>query len=336
MSKKRGLGFGEKLLLLFACGLTLGSLYFYVNNKELQTILLSGTEETQSPIGKLQEKNGTIKRETLNDSGFSEISENAILYNNDTILTSQDSSAVLKLNDDGEFKLSPNTMIRLNLDSTKDQTGIYRTYQIEILNGEVSAQSEPSNEKTKVFLKSKNENIKITKGQVNTLKFKKEIPTPKTEYPDADEVKIITIATPTPVPSPIPTTTPTAVAKLPPKAFVAKAKANHNAEVKPLVLPPEPKCPVRGLIISIKNNVPDQNGRKEVFLTWKRQAVENYYEVQIASDKDFRSVVDSHQSQSNFYAFTKLSPGIYWWRLKTMNKIGTSAYSGPTWFQVMP
>jgi hypothetical protein len=348
MNKQRGLSFGEKVLLFFACVLTLGSLYFYINNKSLQSILLETSEEFQPPVGSLKEKTGTIKRESLNDSAFDEISENAILYNNDTIMTSKDGSAILKLNDDGELNLSPNTMVRLNLDSTKDTSGLYKTYQVEILKGEVTAESAPKNEKTKVFLKSKSENIAIVKGQKSSLSAKKDVPVQKIAYPDASEIVLVkNIEAPKPTPSvaltvaptPIPVkriVKPTPTPVMPPKSLAPKIKELPKVAVKPIVAPPEAKCPVRGLKISISKNIPDQNGRREVFLTWKRQAVEDYYEVQISLDEHFGSLVDSHQSQSNFYSFIKLRPSVYWWRIKTMNKNGSSTFAEPSWFQLLP
>jgi hypothetical protein len=350
MNNKRGLRKEEKALLFLACCLTLGSAYFYKNNKIIQSFFLPNISDSLVVIGKVQSKTGKIQRENAAESGFIEMIGDGTLYDNDTILTSQNSSAVVKLNDDGELNLGPNTMIRLNLDSSKDSNGQYRTYQVEVLNGEVTAQNSGKNEKAKVFLKSKSERVAVGKGQTQTLAAKKE-QKPK-ELPPVAAVKvaeplplIVKIqATPTPTATPKPTPRPVVKPKPALKAIVVNKPAPKvkafpvvtKAVQKPAIQPPETICPQKGLNISISKNIPLQNGKKELLLTWKSVSFDDYYEVQISRDQNFTKIIETRQSQANFHSINYLNPGFYWWRVKVISKQGSSNYSAPFWFRLYP
>ena len=375
MNNKRGLSFGEKLLLLFACCLTLLCAYLYVNNKQLQSFLLPESDETLTAVGSLKVKTGKIQRETLNDSVFNEIAQNAILYNNDLILTSKESSAVLKLNDDGELNLSPNTMIRLNQESVKDNTGLYKTYKIEVLTGEVFAKSNAKDEKTKVFLKSKSEHVTVSKGQNNSLRFKQEDFNTKLDtkfdqtLPEKVTFQPMPSPSPTPSPTPLPTPLPsptkvehpsptptpvdlikktkphkieTKLKELPirPKPALAaqrKESPKNVLEVLPIVHTPKATSPIKASNLSIIRNLSDKNGKKELFLTWSRDNVQDYYEIQIATDQDFKHIIVKTKSEMNFYYFSQFSVGLYWWRVKSITQTGLSSpYSDAMWFKLIP
>jgi hypothetical protein len=325
---KRGLGLGEKILLFFACLVALGSAYLFFNNQYIQNLFHVYLDDSLAPIGTLKSKEGKIQRETVNDSGFNDILSKSTLFNNDVIMTGSDGTAIVSLNNEGELKLSPNTMIRLNLEYVKNDSGQLKNYKIEVLNGEVSAEASPKDFKSEILLTSKNKKIRISHGKTVNENIeknqKKDIDYP--EYTKPVE-KINLAPPPTPTPTPIVTPTPLPIQKVKPIPKPVKA-------VPPAIPAPQAKCPVNGLQISISKNIPDQNGRKEVLLTWKKSAVEDYYDVQIATDSNFRNIVDSHQSQSNFYSFIKLTPSNYWWRLRARTKGGSSDYSKAQWFRL--
>src|SRR3712207_8598328 len=93
--------------------LFLASFTVYVTGFPLRNYLFGLSDESgQERIGRLASSKGTVKRELLGHSEFRRISPQDPLYKMDTLITSEDGSAVVRLDDGSEIELGPKTMVK--------------------------------------------------------------------------------------------------------------------------------------------------------------------------------------------------------------------------------
>jgi hypothetical protein len=96
-----------------------------------------GGGASQKEVGKLENQTGKTRREQANEAAFQEISKNAALFNQDTVITAEDAQATLLLNDGSRLEMAPGTMVKLNFDSSLGLDGVSRTLNVQVLTGEV-------------------------------------------------------------------------------------------------------------------------------------------------------------------------------------------------------
>jgi hypothetical protein len=73
---------------------------------------------------------------------------------------------------------------------------------------------------------------------------------------------------------------------------------------------------------------------QEVAITWKKTALARVYRLQLARDAEFRSIVFDQSLGKNFFHIYPKNPGVFYWRVKSLSRGGTSRWSAPHWFEV--
>lgn len=136
----------EVVLILLALILLGGALTVYVTGFPLRRYLFGLPEVGRNaPVGKLTQATGSVKRELSGEAEFKGISAPETLYNEDTIVTGDQTFATVLLNDGSSLDLSPNTMIRLSFADELTFGGITRKAQVDVVSGSVTGQNTDPN-----------------------------------------------------------------------------------------------------------------------------------------------------------------------------------------------
>jgi hypothetical protein len=364
MFKRLGFRKLEIFILLITLLCFMAAIFAYFSGFSFQKYFLSSDDETQQPIGHLENKNGQIQREMNSTSGFNSIENETVLYNYDTILTKLNSTGVIKLNDGSTIELTPNTMLRLALEQHLDQDGLYRSYNVEVFSGQVVAKSKTNN----FILKNKDKTVYIAKGENKEIVSKIQHPSysirekPVAPVVQLPPVAVAPIAPPQPVveaPKPPvqvaqkvqPVKAPTQVARvqLPKKVIqppINKVEQPKPAVVQalPAVVPNRDTLPLKLVELPLIKYPPNNSAYaqraiassadKRVLLTWTRKKHIIGFDVEIASDPDFKHVVVRQSVNSNFYSFANPKLGTYWWKVRAYSQNSQSGFTKKNVFYV--
>jgi hypothetical protein len=110
--------------------------------------------------------------------------------------------------------------------------------------------------------------------------------------------------------------------------LVAKSK---RGEISFLFDPPLLALPANGTAVSLQD-VQARGGT--MLLTWQKTNFTERYELELATDPDFKSVALKHSSTENFFAVKASRPGTYYWRVRSFNQANPSEFSKPARFNV--
>ncbi|CAK9253092.1 unnamed protein product [Sphagnum jensenii] len=94
------------------------------------------------------------------------------VFQNDTIITGSEGSVTLKLNDGGVIELGPQTMVKLQIESSFNLTGISRTTHIDVVSGQVSGKAAPTG-KSKVVIETTTESVDLDEQEISSKKIVK-------------------------------------------------------------------------------------------------------------------------------------------------------------------
>jgi hypothetical protein len=168
-------------------------------------------EEAGFQIGTVLIKKGNVTREMLGDPGFRSVETSAPVFNEDTVVSGPNSTAILQLDDGGTIELGENTMVKLNFDSGFSLEGITRARRaakVQVVSGKVTGQAKAR----KIILATRNQEEKI-------LTAAEKVPAQIAAAPVAAPVPIpvvsaapVAIASPSPVPSPSVSVSPSPIA----------------------------------------------------------------------------------------------------------------------------
>jgi hypothetical protein len=94
-------------------------------------------------------------------------------------------------------------------------------------------------------------------------------------------------------------------------------------------LPPVPFEPVDGKTLAL-----EKMKKQPAILTWKHTSFTQSYQIEIARDAQFSSVLVRKSVQENFYPFTPKKAGTYYWRVRAQAPTFRSQPSPPRTFVV--
>lgn len=200
--------------VLFAVSFTL-----YLSDIPLRKYLLGWQEEASGQrVASVENKMGTLRRRTMSESEFTPLELRATLFNGDTLVTGNESSATVLLDDGSRIQLGPNTMIRMAFEYHLSLGGVSRAAAVDVVVGQVSGESKVQT----VTLRSKTEVIALTReAPQRRIKVEKPKPVPvvplppvPTGIPTLKKAEEIAAATPTPTPTPTPTKIPSPTVKI--------------------------------------------------------------------------------------------------------------------------
>jgi len=73
-----------------------------------------------------------------------------------------------------------------------------------------------------------------------------------------------------------------------------------------------------------------------ILLTWKKTLYTDYYEVEVASDSDFKQIVWRLKPKENYALFRTNKDQSFWWRVRSANASGSSSFNSGRKFNVGP
>lgn len=160
--RKLDLKVWEVFLIFLSAVFFTASVFIYVQDIPLRKYIL-GWQDTAdtNPVGKLSKNVGSIKRKRAKRSEFESTKKGAVLYNFDTIVTPENGSALIVLDDGGQIELGPKTMVKLAFASEISIGGINRAARVEIVTGQVKARAAQK----VITLKSRNQTIKVKESE---------------------------------------------------------------------------------------------------------------------------------------------------------------------------
>jgi hypothetical protein len=229
--KKLQLKTWEKVVVALGLLLFLLALGLYLSGFPLRNYLF-GLKDLGGGklVGNAARLNGTVKREFVGQSDFRTIHTSEDLYEADTIVTSPDSGATIKLQDGSTIELGPSTMIKLEGEPVFTLGGITQMTRVQVVNGKVTGQGaensklviatgdieEQVEKNSPVVMTASNERPEIPKGTGTSepstfqslwdrLRGKKEALTSNQPAPKPTP---ISIPHPSPKPSPSPSPSP--------------------------------------------------------------------------------------------------------------------------------
>lgn len=129
-------------LIIIALLLLVPSSVLFVTGIPLRQYLLGiQVEESNERVGTLGRASGNIRRKSNSGATFESVSQNAALYNQDTIVTGPDAGAIITLDDGGTIELGPNTMVKLQFENNLSLAGISRSASVDVVAGRVAGSS---------------------------------------------------------------------------------------------------------------------------------------------------------------------------------------------------
>lgn len=100
--------------------------------------------------------------------------------------------------------------------------------------------------------------------------------------------------------------------------------ASHKTDIVFDLAAPRPKLPAIGSA---------HEASAEIYLTWKRIPLAQQYEVQVAKDKEFSSVMFDEKRQDNYLRIEHQDPGTYYWRVRAVSGDVKSGWGNTSSFQ---
>ena len=98
-------------------------------------------------------------------------------------------------------------------------------------------------------------------------------------------------------------------------------------------LPPALVLPEDGAVVAGAAMAQSDNS---ILLTWQRTNFTIGYELEVASDPQFATVVQRKLSKENFFILRALPVGRYWWRVRCYSKKISSPFSRPNLLSISP
>lgn len=137
----------EILLLALFSAIFMASLYVYVTDFPLIRKYVFGMQDSGSAteVGGLTTSSGRVRRQKAGQSEFQNIVQGAVLFNQDTIVTGPEVSAVITLKEGGKIELGPSTMVKLAFDAGLSLGGITRQANVQLVAGAVSGEAQGQN-----------------------------------------------------------------------------------------------------------------------------------------------------------------------------------------------
>ncbi len=121
------------LLLL----LLLGVVGVYFSGGSLKSYIFGSSTEEGEKVGIVKAVTGVLKRQPKDSLEFLEVSINADLFNEDTVMTGPSDRATLELFDGSILELDPGSLIRLSFEKEAGVTGIQRRVLVDIVAGNI-------------------------------------------------------------------------------------------------------------------------------------------------------------------------------------------------------
>jgi FecR protein len=163
----------ETGLVILAAILFLLSFIAFVTDFPLRNYIFNLTTETGGEkVGEVNSILGSLKRELMGQAEFKVIKKDDAVYQNDTIITGPEGNVTLKLDDGGVIELGPQTMVKLQIESSFNLTGISRTTHIDVVSGQVSGKSAPTG-KNKVVIETATESVDLDEQEISSKKIVK-------------------------------------------------------------------------------------------------------------------------------------------------------------------
>ena len=322
MIRSRDLSKLELVLMSFSALLFFSAFWAYLTQYPLRNFIFGLKNElVHTEVGKLLKKTGTVRREILGDSEFRTANLNSPLFDDDIIVTDNDSTATLQLNDGSSVELGPNTMLKLTIEDKFTLGGISRVQNVQVVSGKVKS-------------KTKNKGLVVVKSPKKVAPLEKE----EIESITVGETENVTEVETKPVPK--------AVAKAEPKpvatpTLVAQAPSVVKSAPSPVPLPsvsPTPSAPPSPLpspIVVPTTNVSfqpkkksavalapgSQLPQKEVTFQWKGIPPETKLEFILKNLTRNKTVAKDYFTASQKQTVRTIDePGNYEWKLSVDDK----------------
>jgi hypothetical protein len=97
--------------------------------------------------------------------------------------------------------------------------------------------------------------------------------------------------------------------------------------LKPFVftfMAPSPVVPANKSVITAQILEEESDS---ILMTWEKTNFTDWYELQIATDPEFKSLVTTRRHRENFYIFKSPPTGHFYWRVRSSSKSLISSFS---------
>lgn len=296
----------EKGLILLSMIVFFGSFYLYVTDYPLHRYLFGiEAEGVLEPVGKVQDKQGGVRRQVTGEAGFKSIDDGSVLYNSDTVVTSSDAKATLSFDDGSTLELEPNTMVRLRFVSSLELGGISRVPRVDVFAGAVKAQAV----KRAIEIRSGGQVTRVDRASTQRMIAPKPKPIVLAQVPAAVTLPR-PVALPAPVTLPIPTPIPPSPSPLPPPrpVVIVKAELLSPANGTRLKLDKNPQVLAKTVKATWTVSPPDT--RVQLTL-WKKDSAQ--------PQAVFKQVLSASPQGLGEVSQVIRAPGNYEWELRGAN-----------------
>lgn len=201
----------EIALIVISIFIFISSLSLYVAGFPLRKYIFGiDDDQSRSQIGQIAQKVGTLRRQLGGDLEFKSVGVMTPVFDQDTLVTGEEASASVQLEDGSTLELGPTTMVKLSYESQFSLEGIARAAKVKVLTGKVTGQAK----QRKIIVQTKEKTVAIAKNMRETVSTIRRLPSvPQAEEPKAPPPPPppppVAVAPPQPVPVAQPTLTPT-------------------------------------------------------------------------------------------------------------------------------
>jgi len=141
VSSKR-FSINEIITILFAVFLFFSSLHVLISGIKIRYYLFDLDIAAKQPrVGSVTEIRGNLRRKGASSTNFDSIDQDDLLYNLDTLVTSQESGATLVFDDGSVLELGPGTMIKLEFGYGDIFGAITRSPVVSVVTGNVKGEA---------------------------------------------------------------------------------------------------------------------------------------------------------------------------------------------------
>jgi hypothetical protein len=194
----------EAIIILTAAFLfLLGSILYWSDFPLSQYLFHLRPSNDKTTIGTIKTAQPFVRRESVGELNFNQIQSGASVFDQDFIMTPNDTSARVTFKDGSYIELAPNSLVRLNFENDFSLSGVSHQTNVEVIQGDVSGES-------------KTQSIILKKGAEKLALVEKPHPVP-----------------PKPKPTPSPSVLP------PPKFVLTQPSPQASFAVPPLSVKPE-------------------------------------------------------------------------------------------------
>lgn len=276
---------GEILLVLLALFLAFVGVFGLTQDLGLRRFFFQLTDDTEAVlVGKLAGLAGgsSLRRQRAQDVAFNEIQAATDLYNGDTVVTDNATTAVLEFQDGSRMELAPGSMVQLVFETRYGWDGIQRLWNIQVVLGSVTA-------------RSAGVPMRLTSAR-ETVELKNTVPT------TLQATQAVTPVAPAPAPEPAPVPTPVPVAA--PKPIEAKVQI-ISPQVGAL-LSVAPKTTARQVRVDFVARLTGVKEQEFLIRAYEGGTAQKVFEKKVTAEKD--------TIRANWLA---KKPGAYRWEILT-------------------